>query len=525
MAFNLGNDIFLLYKLIEVLIMDIYSKMRSINKYIMDKYNEASLKFYDYYMFQLSSYYLSLYRELTIYNNMELPSLSEIFVVRSMIECLAILKLYETGGIPEDSKYLLFGYRYLAEKKLYTKFDSLPQELIDKDKLIQYFDEAKDIYQDTLSSKGKKKKILNSKLPFLMEEISFDTLIEENLNDLLAPYKFFSVIIHPNDIITAYCEQEFLPDLFKEVVKIVNDLTVYYAQKYYADVKEELNTSFISEYNYLYKDNIVKNNLKSLSDCLYKISQYIHIDLNIPNDKVNLHEAFFNRLTSEIDSYITDVIFGYSEVAKSKVKVILELMASFYHIIDSDADTINLIQIFTTANLDKELGNLIDGNSIDKEIFNNVYIKYNEIMDTNLTLDEFFDRLLTKNLAVLLNKESINKFVYEMVDSLITDKNNGDIIKMNYLEAQLLSHGSGYTITANEGAFLDTDTIFIHMYKLIIKLIDKYYNTLIDHEKELNINLNNFKYDFNKLKKELESCSYSIMRAIRLKRIAGQKIT
>lgn len=98
-----------------------YEKMNSLNKKLREK-NYENLSFIDYYMFHLSSFALSLYRDCSIRKreNDEHVTLSSIFLMRSIIEDISVITFYRKDNPLDCEKsikdfwaikeYLIYGY-------------------------------------------------------------------------------------------------------------------------------------------------------------------------------------------------------------------------------------------------------------------------------------------------------------------------------------------------------------------------------------------------------------------------------
>ena len=102
-----------------------YGYVRELNAILLDKYNnnEYELTFVDYYMFQITSFGLSLFRELNLDN--QRFSLSQAFAVRCIIEALAVLRMYDTEEMPEFASDLLRGNQFICEYRTYKKYPNL----------------------------------------------------------------------------------------------------------------------------------------------------------------------------------------------------------------------------------------------------------------------------------------------------------------------------------------------------------------------------------------------------------------
>lgn len=79
--------------------INLYGIFRQLNSDILSKYNEdeSSLKFYDFYLFHMTSFSCGILYELL--QNCSRISTSQLFFVRSLIEDIAVIRMYDNVDV------------------------------------------------------------------------------------------------------------------------------------------------------------------------------------------------------------------------------------------------------------------------------------------------------------------------------------------------------------------------------------------------------------------------------------------
>ena len=450
-----------------------YAYMRSLNEYLLAKYNskEAELEFYDYYLFHISSMAISFCREYDKYDY----SICNLFAIRSIIEALSILKMYDNNEIGKECKELLRGHQYLCEFKLYNKFKELDKKYFDLEKMKKNFDDVKEYYREMLDINNRelKSRITLNNLPYLNDRYSFYSLIDKYCPNYLEMYKKLSFIVHPHNY---YDDYELQVEFNCEVVL---DDSFFEAKKYYPNLVVETRHEFRFEeekyFNYRVLDKISMNSfLLNIND---KIFKDLKLEKKGNDNKKQL--CFYGLICREIRSIMIDCMLGFSEMAKAKIKPFFELFSVvLYSIINynlSDCDyKINVIKNYKG------------------------YFSKDNIKDINE--DD------SKNLPKLLGYNGINDFVFKMIDNVFPDNtlNQNSVFKLLYLESQLLSHGNGYMLSSNYGSFSDKDAVNAAINKIVIVLAEKLKKTL-DIKAKADKEYRKLSYDLGKMIYEINS--------------------
>lgn len=176
---------------------DVFSSLNSLLLQNFEKDKEFS--FLDYFAFQSTSYAISIIHN-AIYIGHE--SIANIFILRSLIESISEMKMYLAGDIFKESEGLLREYSFIAEHNIYHKYENLDGKLFNLKDIDDNFEKEKKKYADIskLSSKDLNN-LLRSRLPFLLEKESFDSIIEEYCPEAYDYYHLLSIWIHPNDLL------------------------------------------------------------------------------------------------------------------------------------------------------------------------------------------------------------------------------------------------------------------------------------------------------------------------------------
>lgn len=169
-----------------------YSRLRFLNKLISNKYerNKNEVVFIDYYLFHLSSFSLSLYREDAVAKseNRERNTLSTLFLVRSIIEDISIIKYYEIEK-PENAEKLLKSFWAIKEYNIYKKYTEYDGIIFDLKEMESNYNlvknEYKKIYDDMELNSREQNKKLNSIIPFLKNGYTLKSFI----GDFFPKYK------------------------------------------------------------------------------------------------------------------------------------------------------------------------------------------------------------------------------------------------------------------------------------------------------------------------------------------------
>ncbi len=453
--------------------INLYGVFRQLNSDISSKYkkDEASLKFYDFFLFHMTSLSCGILYELL--QNSERLSTSELFFARSLIEDIAVLRMYYNGIVAENSEYLLKGFNFLCEYNLYKKYKNLDGKYFDlseiKKNYQDYIKDFKRVCKEDFNELETKEILKNRNLAFLEIDCNYLDLIDNYANEYKAEYNILSVACHISDIILS---NEYINnrDNLKLIDRLLEDVfnEVY---KYYGT------TLKISELNNFQNQSgfvgLSTNNLNPYLEItvnevqnIYLLVDEINTNYSKNYDDMYLPAVFFQRLADEIESLSYDFFYGFSDNAKCRIKPIYELIST-YHFINKhvsskdDLFKLKIIQEYFKLNICKNY------KKISKEEFE--FYGFD-----NFTYDEFKD-ISTKQLHKCLGYKSVNDMVYEMIDDFIKNAEQNSIYKLIYAESQYFSHGNGYSLISNEGAFNDINSCIDIIDNLLLCCIKEYF--------------------------------------------------
>ena len=320
--------------------------------------------------------------------------------------------------------------------------------------------------------------------------------------ELLDIYQYLSIIVHPSELVTNYCYFEIdslgsvLKNIFEEISNVI--------EKYYPNIVVDIKFQWENECSICFGNGESYSELvkvyKPQLDFLRKICNQIHKNLKLPDDKVCLPEIFFSRLFDELESILLDRAFGLSEVIKCKIKPIFEFFAVFYYTLslDESSEKLILMEAYTSINFLKIL------NKDVSDLIKQVYPIYKNAINKDIEFDKFEALILKKSMPEFLGIKDINTFVFNMIDGLIINVLwQRDTFRMLYEESQALSHGNGYVLASNDGAFMDSKAACDAIDVLILSLIDMY-NKIVQKS-----NSNKMKYDFGKSFLEYQKIHYT----------------
>lgn len=473
---------------------DIYIQ---INDYILKKSENEELTFIDHYMFQATSYLISI-----LHDNLLLKeqSYNKCFIYRSLIEVITIMKMYLAGDVPTDAEELINSYNYIAEYNIYKRYKSvLDKKEFNFEEIENNFKNTKSMYREVLNdiNSSKFKDLLNSKLPFLKDDFTFDSLIQKYSPGFYSTYRILSVMVHPNDLLLTV---DFLGSIEFEVLEANIHLVVFdIIKKCYLNVKlsstktlrEEISLISSNEINNLYL-----NMATAQKKTLFKLADMIEEKHN-----ENTQSILFRELGKAVESMAIDKTFGFNEIVKCKFKIVIEMLALNYYIstLPHNLEDQFLEELVTKHTRLK----LMEIYGIDqKEKLEDAYKCYMNY-DKNISFEEFKKKFF-KSLGFVPGDISITKFVFNFIDALTKDNQDfGNHMKMVYDESQFLSHANGYMISSNSGAFMDYSSVIIFTDVCIEYIIELYYNRYkLYNESKGEHKYNKFIYDLNKCLKD-----------------------
>ena len=457
-----------------------YTKLRTINKILLvkERINEEGLTFVDYYMFHLSSFALSLYREIIINleENINKYTLSIIFLLRSIIEDLAILTYYEQAQ-PLNAEELLKDYWAIAEYQIYKDYQDFDDLVFNLSDMKMNYDKVKEKYEAiykewNLNSRERGKK-LTSIIPFLKNGYSISQFIDKYKTKYSSIYSLLSISVHPISITLKYDKLKLdLNQLIKDIYFEIDALM----EKYYHSIEGKSDCSFIYEYSNYYKVGSQKNFhiLNGYPQISFLEGTRIRIDkiLKKYSNEVKIHNSMLDKIIELLRSISIDRTFGFSEMIKSKFKAFSELCATYYYLLihareGKLVEYSFLIDYYTKYQIYKNV-----------EINNEIISIYSKTIAPISLVD--FKENLSKKLPVFLGYNSIREFVFQLFDKTLGEKSS--LAKILYEESQAFSHGNGYLLSSTDGAFND--------YKSVIQIediiIEKIFSYLEESQKKRN---------------------------------------
>lgn len=434
--------------------INLYGVFRQLNSDILSKYNkeENSLKFYDFYLFHMTSLSCGIIYELL--QNPSRISTSQLSFTRSLIEDIAVLRMYDNLDVLNSSEYLLKGFNFMCEHNLYNKFKELDGIYFDLSKINKnygdYKKDFKELYNENYLDLNFKSIEKNRNLAFLEENYNYLDLIDVYAGEYIVEYKNLSVVCHISDIRLSddYINSDDSLILIDRLLKeVFNEFDEYYGDS----LKISKENTFEYESNFICNSNNINPFLKSTANevkNLYLLVSNISLNYSKLYYDDYLPAVFFARLGSEIEALSYDFCYGFSENAKARIKPTFELIAT-YHFVNKHVNTkedywkLKVMQVYFELNIAK------NQKKLSEEEFNNLgYV--------NFTYDEF-KQVSKKTITSYFGYKSINDFVNEMIDDYIKDNEQNSIYKLIYAESQYFSHGNGYSLTSNYGAFKDID--------------------------------------------------------------------
>ena len=446
----------------------IYPTFITINKYIFEKARTDNLSFIDHFMFQATSYYISILHDNFIIKD---NSFCKCFIYRSLIEVTTIMNMYHKEDINEDAEELIKYYNFIVEYNIYRKYKNvLEGKQFNFEQIENNYKEARNVYRKKMAGISHKEftRLLESDLPFLGGNYCFDTLIRRYCPDLYQYYRIMSVMIHPNDLrltISLPQEMNFKALEAKLVIPIIDVIEKCYA-------KEELpNCKFLKEkIDRISKnpiDNTYINHASAQKQALFDLANIIEKKFGR-----NTQSELFRELGRSIVSISLDKTLGFSAIVKAKFKMVIEMISLNYYI--------------------AKLPHTVESRHLDKLLTKHTRIKLNEIwninsdetlkeayecylkVDANISFEGFKEKF-SKSLGFIPETISISKLVYNFIDDITkNDEVMKEHRKMLYDEAQNLSHANGYMISANYGAFMEYSTVITFVDESINYLIDAY---------------------------------------------------
>lgn len=445
---------------------DLFGRIFEYNSILLKRCNDKKYEpsYEDIFDFYISSHAMTFLKNF-YYSYIEAPS---IFLnARCIIEGLALKEAFRSNYFDEFNLEFLKKQDALIEYKQYQKFKDIYDSFLILEDLKKEYEEAYKFYKESLCSTSEDdlKKIVNSQIPFICNpKLSYRKIIEDTLGTEAAiHYSLISAKIHPtsNENLTTKGDTFTLLDTF-ELLK----------HEYFDLPKGQGDLRTLSMFIFSSKDAEKFNDLIK-AECTQLENVQYDFEKNFGNNYVS---NTFHTISMSIQEMMLDSVFGFSEQAKSKWKTLVELLAGFFEVyLNSDDvnDTYRMLQYHEDVSVarsvkleDEELKSLKEAYEFYKKKYPNGVdfdcFKHKFIMTTGFTIDE--------NGKIKTLTQLVNQLADLFKDSPSGTTSIADAIKLNYVEAQMISHANGYLWYANSGAFGDVNGLF-YLFNTLMSFI------------------------------------------------------
>ncbi len=378
-----------------------------------------------------------------------------LLTARCFLEGLALKRMYERGKISDIQIELLQHQVYLIEYNYYKEFDDIADKILIPEKLVKDNEVAIKFFEEKLSSKYSKNQIsaiVKSNKPFLCDpKTNYRKLIGENLGEEYAQiYGIYSQAIHPsvNDFYSNDGVWQTIPNILLLILKEYktlspSDLTF---NTYYESI-------FSSDISRHYKD-LVEQECGIISNISNVFKQYFG------NNNYTSHTlTSINLLINELCS---DRLLGLCEQVKSKWKIILDMVASYYQCYIKSSTQEERFRLLEEHERTQIKRNLSQTYSIGPAY------KYYKILYPNGVDQITFEKSFVSVSGYTINDKGSIKNLTKIVKEFITELHNPDAevpwdrgMLLNYMESQMLSHANGYMWYANSAAWGETHNVII----------------------------------------------------------------
>lgn len=403
-----------------------------------------------------------------------------LLTARCFLEGLAIKRMYDNGKISELQIELLRHQVNIIEYNYYKEFDDIADKILIPEKLIKDRDDAVKFFHDKLCGEYSEKQIdaiIRTNKPFLCDPNTiFRKIIGENLGEEYAQiYGVYSQAIHPsiNDFYNSGI-WDTIPDILLLILEEYKSLQL---------AKWEFNNYckaiYASDIARKYED-LIRQECKILIDISNVFIQ--HFDKNYTSDTL----MSINLLISEMCS---DKLLGLCEQVKSKWKIVLDILSSFY------TCYITYFQYKEHFKLLEEHEHLQIKRNIGKEFsIENAYGFYKSLYPTGVDQKTFEKRFLTVSGYTIDEKGSVKNLTTLVKDFIDKFHDPNAVLSwyrcmlLDYLESQMLSHANGYMWYANRGAWGDINNVIIGTDECILYILESILSLFKTHKTIENTN-------------------------------------
>lgn len=400
--------------------------------------------------------------------------------IRCIMEGLALKRICQKEEFSFLQEQLLQKQVFLIEYRNYSNpsLNDIRDNILSKEKLKKDSDDAKKLYRELLKDKysnEKIKKIVKSQIPFLCDpELNYRKIISEELGeDYGNYYGFFSSLIHPS--VNSFYKDERIETKIIEFLQLIDEEYRYLPESDYClDYDCYLTQSDIGDYfiNICEKQ---KDIIETIADELEKI-----FTANYVSDTFRVLAAYYLDFAIEKN-------LGLSEQIKCKWKCILELLAVFHYLYFGTVQDNKKRKLLNEHMIVQTKRNFKEEFSLDY-----AYSIYQSIFPKCCSRDKFGKSFL-KVLGYTINENGEVKTITEIVKSFAKlfnvgegkdKKHIGEVMILDYLESQMLSHANSYMWFANRGAFMDVNNIIQANDICLIYILEKI-KTLFDIHRQI----------------------------------------
>jgi hypothetical protein len=451
----------------------LYAKASIINDQLIKKSetpgSDSPNKLKDAMMMQLTSHAMSFMKSVMLNH---LDSLGFIFNIRCVIEIQAILNMIDQNVIDETSLYLFINQYKIFEYIMYSRYPELDPVLLSFQRIKNDYLCTIEEYRSIMPNVSEKefRAILHSPLPFLKDpKTKYESLVRRfTTPQILSIYKSISYYIHPHDF-------------GKKTISLLSDAAMIVLK----DIAERLSQVsvddkrlFTNEHKLLF--NPLNQENKRLLAAFETQSRILGSVIDVFDRDFSIDNFVSNVLTNIRPLLLdigTDLIFGLSEQAKIKWKLVIEIVTAFDAVYFDYERAPAILRLMRIHEGFKKLENL--GESTEN-IGALAYQEYINLYSPNIDSQKFV-REFRKPLGYLIdengNVPSITRMVEGEINELYKNEMMADgtplsvMLRVLYDESQLLSHATGYMYNANAGAFSDSILVCQSVDYLIMTIL------------------------------------------------------
>jgi hypothetical protein len=426
----------------------IFGSIYNINLDLFRKGNDVEYEptFNEIFDFHITSFGLGLMKNICT-NNVLSPG--TFLCMRSMIESIALKKMFACGDISREQEKMLKAQFAIIEWIAYEKYVEKDSSLFSPE-MKRSYEESREKFLRYIGA-SELKRIERNQLLFLCENKKPIMIVEKYLPEFLERYKICSQIIHPNDNQLLYrMDFSYISYCFPMIEYLVNE--------YYNKSGKLINSTFKDVYGDCsgpQTDKMYDATMR-FNEELSKISNVLRQFFGDNTYVANMLDTVRN-LTIDLHC---DSILGLTELMKSKFKIIVEMFAACRELIKDPHHILNMEKFYQLFVIHTE--NQFDYNRGGNPSAEYAYDLYIELYPTGFSREQF-DVLFCKTTGFLITEvepPSLTKLCRDFANCIEDTNPNGrlnlsELCILNYVESQMLSHSNGYIWYANKGSFND----------------------------------------------------------------------